>query len=106
MSVIYPLLGAAFAVAGADKMSGETGYERMFRELGWSREGMQAVAAAEMTGGLLLGFRRTRRLGAGILAATSMAVLASELRRGEPKRVGPRALLMVAALTALASPRG
>ena len=47
MSLIYPLLGAAFAVAGADKMSGQTGYEGMFRHLGWSRGGMQAGAMRE-----------------------------------------------------------
>ena len=105
MSLIYPLLGAAFAVAGADKMSGQTGYEGMFRHLGWSRGGMQAVAAAEMTGGVLLGFRSTRRLGAGLLAGTSMAVLASEMRRGEAKLAGPRGLLLLAALAALLAPR-
>lgn len=105
MSLIYPVLGAAFAVAGADKLSGDKGYESMFRHLGWSREGMQAVAAAEMTGGVLLGFRSTRRLGAGVLAATSMAVLASELRRGEAKLAGPRSFLLLASLAALISPR-
>src|SRR5438445_768274 len=78
MSLIYPLLGAAFAIAGADKAKGDPGYEDMFHELGWSREGMQAVAAAEIAGGVLLALRPTRRLGAGILAVTSTAVLALE----------------------------
>jgi hypothetical protein len=102
--MIYALLGAAFAVAGADKMSGDKGYEEMFEHLGWSQDGMRAVAAAEMTGGVLLGVRRTRRLGAGILAGTSMAVLASEMRRGEAKLAGPRGLLLLASLIALLAP--
>lgn len=102
--MIYPLLGAAFAVAGADKMGGDKGYEEMFRHLGWSRDGMRAVAAAEMAGGALLGLRRTRRLGAGILAGASMAVLASEMRRGEARLAGPRGFLLAAALIALLSP--
>ena len=105
MSLIYPLLGAAFAIAGADKAGGNKGYERMFRQLGWTDAGMRAVATAEMAGGALLGLRGTRRLGAGILAATSLAVLAAELRRGEAKLAGPRGLLLLAALTALVSPR-
>ena len=45
MSLIYPLLGAAFAIAGADKTRREGSYDPMFRDLGWSREGMQAVDA-------------------------------------------------------------
>ena len=48
--MIYALLGAAFAVAGADKLAKNEDYEDMFEELGWSREGMGAVAAAEIAG--------------------------------------------------------
>jgi uncharacterized membrane protein len=104
MSLIYPLLGAAFAVAGADKAVQDEGYVDMFRQLGWSREAMQAVGAAEIAGGALLAFRSTRRLGAGILALTSGAVLASEMRVGAGRLAGPRGLLLAAALTALLSP--
>jgi len=35
-SYLFPLLGAAFAVAGADKIIGNRGYASMFRHLGWS----------------------------------------------------------------------
>ena len=103
MSKGYPLLGAAFALAGADKMSGDKGYDQMFRHLGWPRDGMRAVAAAEITGGLMLSFRATRRLGAGVLAVTSASVLLTEVQRGEPKLAGPRALLLLASLGALFS---
>ena len=106
MSLIYPLLGAAFAVAGADKAAQNEAYVGMFRHLGLSREAMQAVGAAEIAGGVLLGLRSTRRLGAGILAVTSGAVLASEMRMGEGRLAGPRGLLLGAALLALFSPRG
>lgn len=102
--MIYKLLGAAFAVAGADKLIGNDRYRDMFDELGWSREGMDAVGLAEVTGGLLLGLRATRRLGAGILAGASAAVLASEVREGEGRLAGPRGFLLAAALTALLAP--
>ena len=35
MSIIYPALGAAIAIAGGDKLSGEGSYRRMFQGLGW-----------------------------------------------------------------------
>ncbi len=102
--MIYALLGAAFAVAGGDKLSGNQDYEEMFEDLGWSRGGMSAVAAAEVAGGLMLGWRRTRRVGAVLLAGTSAAVLASELQHNRSKLAGPRGLLLAAALLALVAP--
>ena len=102
--MIYALLGAAFAVAGADKLTRDSDYEEMFEDLGWSREGMGAVAAAEIAGGVLLGMRRTRRVGAVMLAGTSAAVLASELKHERTKLAGPRGLLLAAALIALIAP--
>lgn len=102
--MIYKLLGAAFAVAGADKLFGDRGYEEMFEDLGWSREEMRLAAMAEVAGGLMLGLRATRRLGAAVLAGTSAAVLASEMREGRGELAGPRGLLLGAALVALAAP--
>ena len=102
---IFPALGAAFAVAGADKIIGNRGYSRMFRHLGWSSAGKRAVAAAELGGGALLALRPTRRLGGAVLAATSAAVLASELRHGDGSLAVPRALLLVAALAGVVGRR-
>jgi len=104
-SYFFPALGAAFAVAGADKIIGDRGYARMFRHLGWSRGGMRAVAAAELAGGALLAAGSTRRLGGAILAATSATVLASEMRHGDGQLALPRATLLVAALTAVLTGR-
>ncbi len=103
--MIYPLLGAAFAVAGVDKLSGDRGYEDMFRQLGWSQEEMRAAAMAEVAGGAMLACGWTRRLGAAVLAVTSGAVLASEMRRGEGKLAGPRGVLLGLSLLALVAPR-
>lgn len=100
-SYFFPLLGAAFAVAGADKLIGNRGYARMFDHLGWSRGGLRTVALAEVVGGALLAAGSTRRLGGAIAAATSATVLASEMRRGDSELAVPRAMLMVAALVAV-----
>ncbi len=104
-SYLFPLLGAAFAVAGADKIIGNRGYASMFRHLGWSRGGMRTVAAAEMAGGALLAAGSTRRLGGAILAATSATVLASEMRHGDGELALPRSMLLVAALAAIVAGR-
>lgn len=99
---VFPALGAAFAVAGADKIIGNRGYSRMFRHLGWSSAGKRAVAVAELAGGALLALPPTRRAGGALLAATSAAVLASEVRHGDGSLAAPRALLLVAALAGVA----
>lgn len=104
-SSFFTVLGAAFAVAGADKIIGDRGYARMFNHLGWSRNGLRAVAVAEMAGGALLAAGSTRRLGGAIAAATSATVLASEMRRGDSQLAVPRAMLLAAALVAVAAGR-
>ena len=104
MSILYPALGAAIAVAGGDKLVDEGSYRGMFRGLGWSRGQMQSVAVVELVGGLLMGSRATRRLGGAIVAAASGVVLSSELRRGDGKLAFARALVLVAGLCALAAP--
>ncbi len=104
-SYLFPTLGAAFAVVGADKIIGNRGYERMFRHLGWSRGGLRMVAAAEMAGGALVAAGSTRRLGGAILAATSATVLANEMRHGDGQLALPRAMLLLAALTAVVAGR-
>lgn len=104
MSIIYPLAGAAVAVAGGDKLAGEGSYRRMFKGLGWSRDEMRTVAAAEVAGGLLMVPRATRRLGGLLVAAASGAVISSELRQADGKLAAARALVLLAGLGALLAP--
>lgn len=85
MADLYPVAGAAIALAGADKLVGDRGYAGMFRDLGWSRSEMEAAAAGEVVGGLMMVPRATRRLGGALVAAVSGAVLYSELNDGNAK---------------------
>ena len=105
MASLYPVVGAAIVVAGGDKLIGNRGYQGMFRSLGWSQGGMQAVAAAEVVGGLMMIPRSTRRFGAAIVACISTAVLLSEIRDGDPKLAASRGAVLVAAVAALTAPR-
>ena len=104
MSLMYPIVGTAVAIAGADKLSGNRGYATLFRRLGWSQDAMQAAAAAEVGAGFLMAFRRTRRLGGAVLAITSTAVLLSELEHNDATHARPRAVVLLAGLAALLIP--
>ncbi len=105
MAYVFPVLGAAIALAGADKLAGQRGYESMFHHLGWSRGNVRAVAAAETAGGLLMTLDATRRLGGAAVAAASTVLLVSEFRHGDGKLAAPRGLVLLAGLFALLSPQ-
>jgi hypothetical protein len=104
MSYVFPVIGAAVAVSGSDKLSGITGYRAMFDHLGWSPQAMQAFALTELTGGLLMMPRATRGIGGALLLAASATVLGSEWRRGDVKLALPRGLIMAVAAAAMLTP--
>ena len=104
MASLYPVAGAAIAVAGADKLVGDRGYAGMFRHLGWSNDAMRAAATAEVIGGALMVPRSTRRFGGIIVAAGSAAVLLSEINEGDGKLAASRAAVMFAGLAAAFAP--
>lgn len=99
------LVGAAFAVAGADKMIGQRGYVEAFRHLGWSERAMRLAGTAEAIGGVLAVIPATRAAGSVLLAGASAAVLQSEIRRGDWRLAVPRLGMLCAALTPLLSRR-
>lgn len=97
----FPLLGLGFAVAGADKILGYRGYERLFERWGWSDQVMRAVGFAELAGGVLVATRRHRRRGGMLLTAASTAVLTKELNQEDTRLAMPRLALLLAAMAAL-----
>ncbi len=104
MKALMALAGGAIAIAGGDKLVGQRGYERMFQHLGWSDSEMHNAALAETIGGAMMIPSATRRLGGAIVAGVSVAVIASEIRVGEPKLALPRGLVLLAGLWALFAP--
>ena len=99
-SLWFPLLGLAFAVAGADKLFGERGYLRAYRRLGWTEKQMRAVGGAELAGGVLVATEATRKIGGAVLVLTSVKVLLSELERHDDNLALARIGVLAAALTA------
>lgn len=97
----FPLLGLGFAVAGADKILGLRGYERLFERWGWSDEVMRAVGFAEFAGGVLVATRRHRRRGGILLTAASTAVLTKELNQEDTGNAMPRLGLLLASVAAV-----
>lgn len=104
MASLFPVLGTAVAVAGADKLAGNRGYAGMFHHLGWSDESARAAAIVETVGGALMVPRMTRRIGGALVAAVSATVLLSELERGDAKLAGPRSLVLLSGLAAMIAP--
>ena len=104
MATLFPVLGSAVALAGADKLAGNKGYTGMFRHLGWTGEQMRAAALAETTGGILMVPRSTRRLGGALVAGVSMIVLLSELSEGNTKLAASRSLVLLSGIAALLMP--
>lgn len=101
----FSLLGLSFAVAGADKILGVRGYERLFQRWGWSEGIMRLIGVGEFTGGVLVASRRHRRRGGMLLTAASTAVLTKELSRQDTSLAIPRLGLLLASIAALfASP--
>ena len=105
MSYAFPTLGAAIAIAGADKLAGYGGYDKMFRHLGWSRQAVQAASTAETAGGVMMAVPGTRRLGGLLVTVVSATLLASELKHRDTKLALPRAIVMLAGLAALFAPK-
>ncbi len=101
---LYPVAGAAIALAGADKLVGNRDYASLFRHLDWSEQEMQAAATAELAGGLLMVPRGTRRIGGAIVAVVSALVLSSELSKGDRKMAASRAAVLATGLLALFAP--
>jgi hypothetical protein len=104
MAYFYPAIGAAVAVAGTDKLAGNRAYAGLFRHLGWSHNEMRAAAVAEVAGGLLMAQRSTRRIGGAMVAVSSAAVLAGEVRKSDGKLAAARGLVLLAGLLALVAP--
>ena len=100
-SLWFSILGLSFAVAGADKLFSQRGYQAMFRNWGWTEKQMQSVGIAELVGGVLVAPAATRTLGGMVLLAACSAVLSEELRHAEARHGGPRLALLLAAATAL-----
>jgi hypothetical protein len=102
---LFPIFGAAVALAGGDKLAGDRAYAGMFRHLGWSRGDMRAIAATELAGGLLMVPRATRPLGAALVALASSTVFVSEVRHGDARLATSRGLVMMLALLGWMGPR-
>jgi hypothetical protein len=104
--VWFPLLGLGFAVAGADKLLGHSGYGRLFGRWGWSMESMRLIGACEFAGGVLIASKAGRRLGGLALTAASTAMLTAEVERADTVQAASRlALLAAAVLASLTTPR-
>jgi hypothetical protein len=99
--MLVGLVGLGMALAGADKLAEDPRYDRLYAHWGWSRGQMRAAAAAELVGGLLMAFRRTRRAGGMLMAGASVPQLTAELSHGDGQLALARTGVLAVALAAL-----
>jgi len=99
--MLVGLVGLGMALAGADKLAEDPRYDRLYAHWGWSRGQMRAAAAAEVVGGLLMMFGRTRRAGGALLAGASVPQLTTELARGDGALALARTGILAVAVSAL-----
>ena len=104
MSYLTSALGLAIAVAGADKLAGDQSYRDLFSHLGMTPRQLQAEAAAELAGGLLMATRANRRLGGAVVAGASSVMLSREIRAGDTNLALARGMVMLVGLAALLAP--
>ncbi len=98
-SIWHSIIGLGFAAAGISKLIAIEPQRNLFKSWGWSKRDMQTMGASELLGAALIMTGSTRKLGAGLLSASSLCVLLTELRHKNDKLVTPRLGMLLAAAT-------
>ncbi len=96
-----PLVGIGMAIAGADKLAGQSSYVRLYRRWGWTPHQRQLAGAAELAAGTMMACRSTRQLGGVVMAGASLTQLTAELAHGDGGLALARLGVLGAALIAL-----
>ena len=96
-SIWHSIIGIGFAAAGISKLIAIEPQQALFGSWGWTRRDMQTMGASELLGAALIMTGSTRKLGAGLLSASSLCVLIAEMRHGNDKLVTPRLAMLLAA---------
>ena len=92
-------VSVGFAAAGVSKLVALPPQKRLFASWGWSEQDMRIIGPAHLGGAVLLATPGLRRLGAGLLAATSTCIAMAELRHHDDVLVSPRLAMLAAAVS-------
>ncbi len=92
------VVGLGFAAAGISKMLALEPQRRLFSSWGWSENDMRLMGASEVAGAAMLMTRPLSRVGAGLLAASSVCLAMAEFRHHDDRLVTPRLGMLAAAV--------
>ncbi len=96
--LLQTIVGLVFAADGITKMLALEPQRRIFSGWGWSEDDMRLMGASEVAGAAMLLTKPLSRIGAGLLAASSVCLVMAELRHEDDRRVTPRAGMLAAAV--------
>ena len=91
-------VGLGFAAAGITKVLSLEPQRSLFASWGWSEDDMRIIGASEVIGAALLMTKPLSRVGAGLLASSSICLAITEFRHHDDKLVTPRLGMLVAAV--------
>ena len=96
--LLQTAVGLGFATIGITKVLSLEPQRALFASWGWSEDDMRIMGASELAGAAMLMTKPLTRLGAGLLAATSVCLAITEFRHHDDRLVTPRLGLLAAAI--------
>ena len=91
-------VGLGYAAAGISKLLALEPQRRVFASWGWTEDDMRLMGASELAGAALLMTGPLRRVGAALLAGSSVCLALTEYRHHDDRLVTPRLGMLVAAV--------
>lgn len=97
---LFPkLVGLGFAACGISKILGVEIQQKRFSALNWSESNMQILGGAQVAGVAMLTCKKTSRLGALLLAASSLCLFSAGLKHNKQEELIIDSVGILAALS-------
>lgn len=95
------LVSMGFAACGVSKLIGIEAQQKRFANIQWSKKDMQVVGGIQLLGASMLTCKKSSKLGALILVATSLCMVTTSIKHEEKKEVPLDIFGFLAALSLL-----
>ncbi len=95
------IIGLGFAACGTSKILGASIQEKRFSEMNWSKTNMRLVGALEVTGASMLLCKKTTKLGALIMLASTACLFSASLKHKRKQELALDSVGIFAALSLL-----
>ncbi len=96
--LLQTVVGLGFAAAGITKVLALEPQRRLFSSWGWTEDDMRIMGASEIAGAAMLMTKPLSRVGAALLAGSSVCLALTEFRHHDDRLVTPRLGMLAAAV--------